>query len=87
MSEASAYFNTWLLKAYSDLMGTEWNGHDEFWTIITERYCKEKKNYANFSQEYEAPEQDLNSGLLKYETVVFRYWIVTMNLIVGPCIS
>lgn len=39
-----------------------------------------RKNYANFSQEYEAPEQDLNWGLLKYETVVFRYWIVTFGL-------
>jgi hypothetical protein len=28
------------------------------------------KNYENFSQECEAPEQDLNSGLPKYETVV-----------------
>ena len=31
---------------------------------------RKKKNYENFSQECEAPEQDLNSGLLKYETVV-----------------
>lgn len=29
-----------------------------------------RKNYENFSHEFEVPEQDLNSGLLKYETVV-----------------
>jgi len=81
MSKASTYFNTWLLKVHSDLMGTEWRGHDAFWIIITEHYCKEKKLCKlNFSQEYEAPEQGLNSGLLKHETVVFRYWIVTFGL-------
>jgi hypothetical protein len=32
--------------------------------------ARRKKNYETFSQECEAPEKDLNSGLLKYETVV-----------------
>jgi hypothetical protein len=29
-----------------------------------------RKNYENFSRECGAPDQDLNSGLSKYETVV-----------------
>ena len=53
------------------MIARERSGHDVFLTIITEYYCKErKKNYENFRQKCEAPEQDLNSGLLKYETVV-----------------